>query len=295
MSQTKLRVAISLITLFLISVIPTTTFILSQNFRSASSADSGNRVALASKKPSSTPKPTQTPVQELASNAEKLASTSPTPSPSSEPEISFGPTLSLKISLEGRPTGQNATKLFIGLAAGTPQANPNYLLSFTIDVPDSGEYDNLSLAGLTVGNTYTAYVKGEAQIATASAFILQPSKSILNQGQTLQLTTGDLNEDNKIDASDLAIITTAYGSGPTAGNWNRLADFNLDNIINAYDMLILRKNLNQTGNSGSWISTPTQSASTTGGSSSDHIGAPPSSQSQTINGQNGYWMWVPKL
>lgn len=289
MSQTKIRLAIGLVFMFLIAVIPTTTFVLSQNFRTNSSASGNSKSQAVKPSPKATPKavPATSPVTDLASEAEESPTPSPTPS---EPEISFGPTLGLKVLIEGRPAGKNATHAFIGLAQGEPQANPSYLLSFTVDIPDSGEYKNLSLAGLTVGNTYTAYVKGASQIATASAFLIQPANAQLNGGLPLNLITGDLNDDNKIDQADLAVIVSVYGTTPASTNWNANADFNLDGIVNTADVAIMRRHMGATGTSGSWISTPA-----TGSASifkNEPIGAPESNQ---IGGKPGYWMWVPKL
>ena len=56
--------------------------------------------------------------------------------PSSAPELetdsptiatSFGPTLSLKIALEGRPANNQATKLFVGIVEGSLASNPKFI------------------------------------------------------------------------------------------------------------------------------------------------------------------------
>ena len=229
-----------------------------------------------------------------------LASTSKTPSSTSAPEStlttssSFGPTLAFKLILEGRPAGNQASKVFVGISKGTTSGSqPNYLLSFTLDLPVTGEYSNLSLAGLDIGSSYTAYIKPTAQIATSSAFVMIPTQSSLNGGSALNLVTGDLNEDNVINTADYNLAKAAYGSTPGSQNWNEVADFNKDGVINNYDLAYITKNMGQTGSSGVWQSTPQ-----TGGVS-PNIGGESSSSAfpkATINpsGQSGYWLWVPQ-
>lgn len=218
---------------------------------------------------------------------------SPTPQPSDNlqqaiAQIIAGPTLNFKVKLEGRPEGKQAAKLFVGLAEGsTVVKNPKYILSFSVDVPDSGAYSGLSLAGLNQGATYTAYIKGPAQIATASAFLVTPSASTLNNGDPLNLITGDLNEDNVIDNADYIIAKKAYGSKPGDANWNPNVDFNLDGIINNYDLAYILKNMGQIGQSGAWYSKPpvaTPSGSLNTGGPTSPIGGP---------SLGGHWLFVP--
>lgn len=180
---------------------------------------------------------------------------------------SFGPTLSLKASLEGRPQNKQAIKLFVGIMEGQLASNPKFLLSFSVDLPDNGVYSNLSLAGLSPGTKYTALLKGKAQIATSSAFIMSPTVTNLNEGQAVNMLSGDLNEDNAVTAADLSI----------AQSGNKLADFNQDGVVNAFDFAIITKNLGQVGASGTWTS-PLPKVAT------------PSGNLAT----GGYWLWIPK-
>ena len=50
---------------------------------------------------------------------------------------------------------------------------------------------------------------------------------------------GDLNDDGKVDASDLFDLSKAYGSEPSKPNWNPNCDFNGDKKVNASDLFIL--------------------------------------------------------
>lgn len=205
---------------------------------------------------------------------------SPTPTP--EVNLAFGPTLNFKVTLEGRAAGKNAAKIFIGIASGGATTKPTYILTFTVDVPDSGSFSGLSLAGLNPGSSYTAYVKGPAQIDSASTFSMGPTESSLNNGQAITLLSGDLNEDNTINSADYTIAKSLYGSTSASSNWNSRADFNLDKLINNLDLAYVIKNFGKTGSSSIWYSsTPTATSS----------GTPAASSSGSPAG--GYWLWIP--
>ncbi len=154
----------------------------------------------------------------------------PSPEPSTTTATSFGPTLSLKVNLEGRPSDNQKTRLFIGILEGLVTSSPKFLLSFTVDLPTSGEYNNISLAGLTIGNRYSTLLKGSAQIASASAFIMSPTVSNLNASQAINLLSGDLNDDNTVNSADYSIAQKALGLTSTQSNWNENADLNKDGI-----------------------------------------------------------------
>lgn len=208
-------------------------------------------------------------------NLTEPASSKPSPSPNPSSSVSFGPTMNFKVSLEGRPQGKMATKIFVGIAEGKPIGTPTYLLQFNVDLPDSGAFEGLSLAGLTPNNQYTAFLKAPAQIATSSAFLMVPTTTTLNSGNPINLTTGDLNEDNLVNSADYVIAKSALGASPSSPNWNTLVDFNLDGVINSLDLGIILKNMSKTGETGVWVSPVPQGS------------ASPSGQ--------GYWLFMPSI
>lgn len=209
--------------------------------------------------PEATPK---TPAGDINQNTADLSNL---PESSQTAQLTFGPTLSFKVNLEGRPKDNQSGQVFLGLAAGAPQINPKYLLSFLINIGSDGKYEGLSLSGLELGKSYTAYIKGTAQIATASAFTVKPA---FNDLGNLNLLSGDLNEDNVINSADYAITKAAIGTTPTSTNWNANIDINKDNLVNIFDVSFIVKNLNQTGGGGAWGSTPpTKSATATSSAS----------------------------
>lgn len=223
---------------------------------------------------------------------EKPTTTTPTPKPSSStPATSFGPTMELKLILEGRPLKKMASKIFIGIADAASKTNLKYLLSFNIDLPDSGEFKGISLAGLTAGTSYQAVIKGPAQIATSSAFVMAATTTNLNSNQPITLITGDLNEDNTINSADYSIAKKAFGSSSGDPNWNDNVDFNKDGIINSADIAIILRNMAKIGDSGLWVSQIPAS-----GSAILNTESPISSASgATESPRPGYWLWVPGL
>lgn len=246
------------------------------------------------------------PIEELKNelnklNEESVKESSPSSLPSSG--VSFGPTLNLKLILEGRPANKQAAKVFIGIAAGSPTGSPKYILSFTIDLPDNGSFSGLSLAGLTENSQYTAYLKGPAQIATSSAFIMSPSVTTLNSSGALTLLTGDLNEDNTVNSADYSIAKGAFGTTPTSSKWNANIDFNKDDLINNLDLGYITKNFGKVGAGGVWTSTPPSITTASVGSATDSatpsghstLRDEPSGSDSKSSPSGGYWIWVPSF
>lgn len=255
---------------------------------------------------------TSAPTGTGAGTSDLLKQTEGTPASTSSASTStqmgttFGPTLNMSIAIEGRPTQKQADKLFVGLAAGSVQINPSYILTFTVDLPDSGIFTGLSLAGLSPGSSYTAYVKGTATIDSSSTFTMSATETLLNDGNPLNLTAGDLNEDNTINSADYAICRGLYGTTPKSANWNQRADFNRDNIVNNYDLAFITKNMGKTGTAGPWVSAPKVSTSSASLTTKPNVGGPPAdfgavldastnsaSVSEEAPAHSAYWIMVP--
>jgi hypothetical protein len=236
-------------------------------------------------------------------------STNPTTSPTASTDdmsLTFGPTLTFKVAIEGRPVNQQSGKVFVGIAAGQLTVSPTYILTFTVDMPSDGTFKGLSIAGLNPGSTYTAFIKGASQIDTASTFTMSPNETILNNNQSLVLITGDLNEDNVINSADYTIARGLYGTTPASSNWNERADFNKDSIINNWDLLYINNNMGKIGASGTWISTPKTNTPTTGLITKPNVGGLPTSFGDLLLSSSssaseatppaqtsGYWLYVP--
>lgn len=287
-----LRNPVYIIPGILIILIPIGAFIFSQRLKVTSDAKTrSDRTASTVIDPKEVPSPEAElkKLLEEKSPAESSPSAKDNPPPKVETALSFGPTLSLKIVIEGRPKNKYGARVFVGLAAGSLAISPKYILSFSIDVPDSGIFSGISLAGLSAGSSYTAYIKAPGQIATASGFTMKPTETSLNNGLALNLLSGDLNEDNTVNSADFAVIKNSYLATSKSDKWNERADFNLDGVINSGDVRYILKNFGKTGLSGAWQSTPlisSPSAKPASGSANPAGGLTP---------EKGYWLWVPDL
>lgn len=248
--------------------------------------------------------PSSSPLTDLQKALQGIndSSSSASPPPTPEVDLAFGPTLNLRVSIEGRPANTQSGKVFIGIASNSTTIPPAYILTFTVDMPDSGIFKGISLAGLNPGSVYTAFVKGASQIDTASTFTMIPTETNLGSGEPLTLISGDLNEDNTINSADYTIARNLYGNTPSSGNWNSRADFNKDNVINNYDLAIITKNMGKTGASGTWISSPRSSTPSASLNTKPNVGGPPtnfgdlllsSSPSASTSPTGGYWIRVP--
>ncbi|MDO8573881.1 MAG: dockerin type I repeat-containing protein [Candidatus Daviesbacteria bacterium] len=268
--------------IFVLLSIPIGTYLMSQSQTIKTSAGETKLpkiIAPVTPKPSASPARKVFDLSQVASGSAGIIA-SPTPEPSS-PTIatSYGPTLSLKVALEGRSADNQTTKLFVGITEGALTSNPKFVLSFSVDLPASGEYGNLSLAGLNPGSGYTALLKGSAQIAAAAAFTMSPTVTNLNDGVPITLISGDLNEDNVINSADYSIAQKAIGIR------NENADLNRDGVINAFDLGIIMKNMGKTGASGAWTSPLPKVATPSASLNTPSVGGPAA---------EGYWLWLPK-
>lgn len=277
---------IALIGFLLILVsIPISTYLVreSQIFRSRASESSTPSTATVSgtvTKPR--PVPSTSPLTDLQKLIEGSDETTPTPE---AVNLSFGPTLNFKVTFEGRPAGKQADKVFVGISGGNTKTSPQYIITFSIDIPDSGEFKGLSLAGLDPGSIYTAYIKGTAQIDASATFAMSPTETNLNNNEPLYLISGDLNEDNVINSSDYTITRLLYGKTSSSAGWNDRADLNKDGLINNYDLAYIIKNTGKIGASGTWISTPAAATPSTTLITKPNVGGPPTNSS--------YWLYIP--
>lgn len=282
-NHTKIVLVIFLI---LIIAIPSLAFLVKQRssfYATTDSEQSYNRTVTFEATSGAKEVPKDLPADILKQGSSKESEEETTSTESSDglsAQVTFGPTLNFKLKVQGRPPNKQSLKTFVGLSADPPgKSNPQYLLSFSVDVPDSGVYTGLSLAGLTIGNTYTAFIKGSSQIATASAFAVNPNVTELNSGLPLNLISGDLNEDNVIDSTDYTISSSYLGKTPTSPGWNGSIDLNADNIVNTLDLAIILSNMNRTGAGDQYISRL----------------ATKSANLNKVSPQGGYWMWVPEF
>ncbi len=148
--------------------------------------------------------------------------------------IMEGARISGTIRLQERPlvNGEKITAFFI-----SRDTEESYFVtsfagngSFAIDLPL---------------DRYFLVVKREQYLTRTLQVDLQ-EKNPLDLG-LIRLQAGDLNNDNKIDLTDLTLLSLAYQTKPGDYNWNPLADLNGDGFINMIDLTVLTQNYGTTG------------------------------------------------
>ncbi len=275
-----------------IIAIPSLTYLIKQRTSFQSSASSPyNRTITQDANTTLEEVPKTLPLDELLGldkQSESSSSGESSESAGLNAQVNFGPILNFKIQIQGRSKDNQGASVFVGIAAGSVSSQPQYLLSFTVKVPNTGYFEGLSLAGLNVGNQYTAYIKGPAQIATASAFVVKPNKTELNSGLPLKLISGDLNEDNVINDTDYKIAIAYFGLKTGDQGWNENIDINADGIINSWDLAIILSNINRTGAGDEYKSTVSS-----GSANLKTIPLTPKLAPNEERSEGGYWMWVP--
>jgi hypothetical protein len=248
---------------------------------------------------------TQVPSPNPSSAAKQLgqsptSSTKASPSATPSSAVGFGPTMDFKVTLEGRPATYQAAKVFLGIADGAATVKPTYLLIYSVDTSATGDYSGLSLAGLTAGTQYTAYIKGPAQLDSATTFTMASAVTKLNNALAIHLLSGDLNEDNVVNSADFSIASSSFGANENSSNWNALADFNRDGTINTIDISIIMKNFGKSGATGPVTSTPGGQA-TSSAQLNTPLGGPDEATVSLIRPSNpfgetkGHWLWIPEI
>lgn len=283
-------------------LIPSGAYVLSLRMKTQSSAQEYNLPVTSPKAEATASSELQEALNRLSQTASSNSSDTQTTTDDgtdgsglSDSQLILGPTLGFSLLLQGRPLDNQSTRAFLGIAAGTPTTRPTYLLSFMVNVPASGAFDGVSLSGLETGQTYTAYLKGESQIATASSFTVKATPTNLS---VLNLITGDVNEDNVIDNTDYNLVKGAIGSSPSSSKWNPIYDFNMDSIINSWDLNIVLANIGQIGASGAWYSYSPIASGSASLNTSPTVGSVSSeitfgTQNFLPENKRGYWMWIP--
>lgn len=273
-------------------LIPTGSYVISQSINKPQETP----VEFGTQFPVTSPKevPKDAPQSKLEKDVkEATASENPitvNPTSADNATLYLAPAIGFKIILQGRPESDQTSKVFLGIASGQPTTNPKYLLSFVLNVPASGIVKDFSLPGLDTGVSFTAYLKGPSQIATASAFVSRNAPIDLG---TQSMLTGDVNDDNIINTSDQELLKSVLGTSTSSPKWNPIYDFNLDQRINTLDLVILTKNMGRIGASGPWMSGIPQAtkSATLSGSLNPDTGAP----GLDLDAEKGYWMWVPTV
>jgi hypothetical protein len=110
-------------------------------------------------------------------------------------------------------------------------------------VPQFSPEGNFSLE-LPLG-TYSLTAKRQQYLTKELKVNLHTTDGLRNLD--LKLWAGDINNDNRIDITDLALLSLAYRTRPGDDNWNPLADLNGDGIVDIFDLTMLTQNYGMGG------------------------------------------------
>ncbi len=102
------------------------------------------------------------------------------------------------------------------------------------------------------GETYDLRVKGLGTLSALNSGITIPTGSANPLRPLLSvdfspLRDGDISGDNRVENSDVAALSAAFGYSETAANFNPAADFNVDGVVDGQDFSRLGANFNQVG------------------------------------------------
>lgn len=146
-------------------------------------------------------------------------------------------TISGTVSLQGRTNMAQPLTFTLSPAGTTTGA----VLTQTI-IPDaSGAY---SIPNVAAG-TYTIGIKGSVWLRKSVGADTTAGDTIV---PSVTLLTGDLNNDNQVNGTDLSLMRHAYGSVPSKTNWSAAADLNGDGQVSMLDLSLLRANYGRNGN-----------------------------------------------
>ncbi|NLX90728.1 MAG: S8 family serine peptidase [Firmicutes bacterium] len=149
--------------------------------------------------------------------------------------IKKGTRITGTIQLQGKPSlnGERISARFI--CRDTKEIFP--VTSFAKD----GSFDlNLPLG------SYLLVISSRQHLTKVIGIELWEKQKFINLGP-IKMLAGDLNNDNKIDLTDLSLLSLAYFTKPGDKNWNSLADLNGDGFVNNLDLNILSQNYGLSG------------------------------------------------
>ena len=146
------------------------------------------------------------------------------------------PTISGKVTFSDflGPKPATVTLYFRNSGASTPFG------SMTVAVDSSGNY----LAQNVPTSAYTVYVQTGTWLRKANVVDLTTNDALTTN---FVLINGDIDGNNRVDTSDLRLLSKANGSTSSSKNWNPKADLNGDGKVDSKDYAILYKNMRRIG------------------------------------------------
>ncbi|UCC95255.1 MAG: right-handed parallel beta-helix repeat-containing protein [Candidatus Omnitrophota bacterium] len=97
---------------------------------------------------------------------------------------------------------------------------------------------NLIIANSDLGNHYWNGAIDDVRIYNVALTAAQ----IAALAAGTEPLPGDVNNDGKVDITDLVIVAQAFGSQPGDSNWDSRADLNNDNVVDIDDLVVVAQN-----------------------------------------------------
>lgn len=134
-------------------------------------------------------------------------------------------------------------KVAVAVAPKTVTVMAGSQMAFTASVTGTADtavnWSITSGAGTLSGSTATAttYI-APALAGTAIITATSQADGTKTDSATISIKSRDFNGDGIIDVLDLATMARAFGSTPTASNWNAAADLNGDGVVDDNDLAL---------------------------------------------------------
>lgn len=158
-------------------------------------------------------------------------------------EVTPGISIKGKVTLQGVRNYAGGVDIelidqnFNVIATATTDSSGNYLIDHDLNV------NPLPQGTFAVGASKQVYLTGIGEWFT-------PAIGTLTTAPGIELVTGDIDPNNKVDLTDFIQLANIYGetfSWDDNNNWYPYADLNRDNRISIFDLVLLARNYGKVG------------------------------------------------
>jgi thermitase len=153
----------------------------------------------------------------------------------------------VSLAYEGSIVDVNVTVTNLGDSAETVSLSLYYNITdgskigTELVVLSAGETKTLTLqwntAGVKGGYNYTLAAIADVPVES------DLTNNIMEASITIRIRIfGDINDDGRVDITDVSLVAKAFGSNPTRGRWNPICDLNGDGRVDIQDVAMVARN-----------------------------------------------------